>query len=254
MSRFPLASRTASFQPFEANAPLHLASLGITRVEVHAPAAADGAALRATLSAHGLSVGSFQVNGELDRPELLETLSERFARFAEFSCQHALIPAKLGSADFDAGVGRLREAADLAAVHGITLMLETHPPLAENAAVSLRTIAAVDRANFGINFDPANVYFYNQGADAIGELEPIAEHVVGVHLKDTPGGYRQWNFPALGRGIVDFPALFRVLDTVGFDGPYTLEIEGIEGETPTEPLVVGRIAESLGYLRGLGRV
>ena len=43
-------------------------------------------------------------------------------------------------------------------------------------------------------------------------------------------------------------------DGVGFAGPYTLEIEGIEGEPRTERSVCDRIAESLGYLRGLGRV
>jgi inosose dehydratase len=104
-----------------------------------------------------------------------------------------------------------------------------------------------------INFDTANVYFYNHGVDAVAELERLAEFVAAVHLKDTDGGYRHWHFPALGRGVVDFGGVFRVLDEAGYAGPYTLEIEGIEGEERTEALVCGRIAESVEFLRMLGR-
>jgi sugar phosphate isomerase/epimerase len=53
--------------------------------------------------------------------------------------------------------------------------------------------------------------------------------------------------------VVNFSGIFEALDAAGFDGPCTLEIEGIEGEQRTERLVCDRIAESVGYLRGLGR-
>ncbi|MBN2445168.1 MAG: sugar phosphate isomerase/epimerase, partial [Phycisphaerae bacterium] len=84
------------------------------------------------------------------------------------------------------------------------------------------------------------------------ELRKVLKCVGAVHLKDTNGGYHTWNFPALGRGVVDFRRTFELLDSVDFTGPFTMEIEGIEGEKKSERLICDRIAESLGYLRGLG--
>ena len=51
-----------------------------------------------------------------------------------------------------------------------------------------------------------------------------------------------------------FQEIFALLDQAGFSGPCTIEIEGIEGETKTEQLVRDRIAESVAFLRRLGRL
>ena len=149
---------------------------------------------------------------------------------------------------------RLRAAGAVAAEHGVTLSLETHPDLVTNAEVALATMQAVDHAHVRVNFDTANVYFYNRGVDAVEQLRALGPHVASVHLKDTDGGYRNWHFPALGAGIVDFASVFQVLDAAGFSGPCTLEIEGIEGEDRTEQLVRDRIAASVEHLRVLGRL
>jgi sugar phosphate isomerase/epimerase len=150
--------------------------------------------------------------------------------------------------------GRLREAGEVAAKHGVTLVLETHPDLVTNAEVALATMQGVHHPSVRINFDTANIYFYNRDVDGVVELRRMAPYVGAVHLKDTDGGYRHWHFPALGRGIVRFGEVFRILDTAGFAGPCTIELEGIEGEAKTERLVCDRMAESAGYLRGLGRL
>ena len=51
--------------------------------------------------------------------------------------------------------------------------------------------------------------------------------VTNVHLKDNRGGFEDWYFPAVGDGgSVDFARVRRILDGVGFAGPYTIEIEG----------------------------
>mgnify|MGYP001170525510 CR=1 FL=1 len=105
----------------------------------------------------------------------------------------------------------------------------------------------------GINFfDTANVYYYNEGVDVVEELRQIARYVAAVHLKDTNGGFKTWHFPALGDGVVDFPSLFEVLEAVSYQGPLTLEIEGIEGETLTEEIARTRVEQSLAYLDRLG--
>ena len=65
----------------------------------------------------------------------------------------------------------------------------------------------VNHPNVRINFDTGNIYFYNQNTDVVAELRKIIDYVASVHLKETDGGYESWNFPALGKGVVDFPAV-----------------------------------------------
>jgi inosose dehydratase len=73
-------------------------------------------------------------------------------------------------------------------------------------------------------------------------------------LKDNRGQFEDWYFPAVGDGgAVDFTRVRKILDGVGFEGPYTIEIEGIGGEA--EPGLGGRverIARSVDHLRACG--
>ena len=75
-----------------------------------------------------------------------------------------------------------------------------------------------------------------------------------LYLKDTDGGFESWHFPALGEGVVDFPACIQILEAAGFDGPLTLELEGIKGEAFTEQLAKDRVEASIAYLRQIGVV
>ena len=46
-----------------------------------------------------------------------------------------------------------------------------------------------------------------------------------MHLKDKAGSTREWDFPALGEGDVDFPKVFQKLEAAGNDCPFSVEIE-----------------------------
>ena len=81
------------------------------------------------------------------------------------------------------------------------------------------------------------------------DLPGSVDKVTHMHVKDQIGGAGVWNFPQVGTGEVDFPALFKVLDEAGFDGPCSIEIE-FQGE-PWPPLaeVDRAMAESFRYVR-----
>lgn len=100
-----------------------------------------------------------------------------------------------------------------------------------------------------VNFDTANVYFYNQNVTAVGELGKVIDYVASVHLKDTTGGYEDWTFPTLGTGVVDFAEVFRMLNARGFAGPFTMELEGTKGVELDEAGQLKYIADSVAYLR-----
>jgi len=253
MPRNIIAGRPYSYHPFEYLAYEHMAGLGLRHVEIVVPKPDELAATRAELARWGLTPSSMHGECDVQRADVAEQVAAQLPTLAQFGCRTLFVSVKAGETPRDVVYGRLREAGEVARQHGVTIVLETHPDLVTNAEVALATMRGVNHPNVRINYDTANIYFYNQGIDGVAELRRIVEFVAAVHLKDTSGGYRAWHFPALGRGVVNFPEIFRVLDAAGFAGPCTLEIEGIEGEVHTERLVCDRIAESLGYLRGLGR-
>lgn len=248
-----IACRISSYRPFESIAYGHLASVGIRHVEILAPGPREIGAARDELRRHGLSVSSMHGKLDLSRDDVAAQIDDQAPVFAALNCHRFFVSVKADSVGVPDAVKRLRFAGEAAAVHDLTLMIETHPDLATNADIALETMRLVDHPNVRINFDPANLYFYNENIAAVGELARIAPYVAAVHLKDTNGGFREWHFPALGAGVVDFPGLFATLDSIGYEGPYTLEIEGVEGEQKTEALVCERIAQSLEYLKQLDR-
>ncbi len=254
MSKSIIACRTSSYAPFEASAYEHLAGLGIRFVEIPVPRPREVEAVRAALQRHGLSASSMHGECEVRRADVAGQIADQMPVFGVFGTKVMFVSVKAEDVPLPTVYARLREAGEVAAQHGVTIVLETHPDLVTNAETALATMHAVGHPNVRINYDTANIYFYNRDVEGVAELQRIVPFVGALHLKDTDGGYRQWHFPALGRGVVRFRDVFRILDDAGFSGPCTMEIEGIEGEVRTERLVCDRVAESVGYLRGLGRL
>lgn len=148
----------------------------------------------------------------------------------------------------------LRRLGDVAAELGITYCCETHPGAFQNATAMLRTLDAIQHPNVRVNFDTGNISFYNEGLDVLEELSAIVEFIGHVHLKDSRGRYQDWYFPALGDGgAIDFRAVLGQLRAAAYDGPVSLEIEGIQGE-PEPPLAVyqQRLASSVAHLHRCG--
>lgn len=249
-----IACRISSYGPFEARALEHIASIGLRHVEIMAPDAAQLDATAAALRKYGLQASS--MHGECDprRPDIAERVAAQMPAFRQLGCTLMFTSAQAGDIPVETAYERLQAAGDVAREHGVTIALETHPDLVTNADVALQTMRAVNHPQIRLNFDTANLYFYNRGIDCVEQLRRMAPYVAAVHLKDTDGGYRHWHFPALGEGVVDFPAVFGALDEADFTGPCTLEIEGIEGEEKTERLVCERVATSVDYLRKLERL
>ena len=76
--------------------------------------------------------------------------------------------------------------------------------------------------------------------------------MASVHILVTKGGYHSNHLPVFGDGIVDFPPVFEIRGGEGFEGPYTMELEGpaVQGLTPTER--IGFLRECVEYLDRVG--
>ena len=51
-------------------------------------------------------------------------------------------------------------------------------------------------------------------------------------------------FSTLGEGVVNYKTVFQTLNNADFYGPFTMELEGIEGENLDEAGVKARVADS----------
>lgn len=121
--------------------------------------------------------------------------------------------------------------------------LEVHPTeIAFDIETTRRALRAIgEHPHFGFNFDPSHLGYQN--VDYLGFVEEFGARIFNVHVKDVWwsdrgerigifGGHapfgapgRSWDFRSPGRGKVDFEALIRGLNQVGYQGPLTVEWE-----------------------------
>lgn len=145
-------------------------------------------------------------------------------------------------------MANIRPLADEAAAMGITICLETHGGLLASGVIAKKLIEDIGKENIGINYDPGNVIFYG-GVRPEEDIQASADAVKHMHCKDQIGGPGKWNFPTVGTGEVNFPAIFAALDKAGFTGPVSVEIE-FQGEPwPSLEDVNKAMADSYKYVR-----
>jgi sugar phosphate isomerase/epimerase len=131
---------------------------------------------------------------------------------------------------------------DVYAECGVKFALEVHPTeIAFDIVSAERALKALDnRPQFGFNFDPSHLQW--QGMTPSVFIETFPQRIFHVHMKDSAvtlngregilSSYlnfgqkdRGWDFRSLGRGDVDFEAIVRALNRVGYKGPLSVEWE-----------------------------
>ena len=248
----PLAIRITNYGKYQDDAWTHLPSLGMHYVFLGAPAADQVAALEKRLAEHHLRPLVLRGDTDLGRASSVDELAAQLAVCEKMGVKYMFLSPKHTGVSKEVACERLRRAGDVARRHGVTIVLETHPDLGANADAHRETMRRINHPNVRVNFDTGNITFYNQGTDAVAELKKIIDYVATVELKDHNGQYMVWNFPVLGKGVVDFPAVLKVLEEHHFRGPITIEVEGVQGVEMDETQTKRYIAESVGYIQSLG--
>ncbi len=143
---------------------------------------------------------------------------------------------------------------DVFSDEGVGFGLEVHPTeIAFDIVTAERAVEAVDgHEAFGFNYDPS--HFGYQGVDYEEFIYRFGERIFHAHMKDVWwssqrqdagvfGGHlpfgdrdRYWDFRSVGRGKIDFDRVIRALNTVGYDGPLSVEWEdpGMDREDGAE--------------------
>lgn len=125
---------------------------------------------------------------------------------------------------------------------GVKWGLEVHPTeIAYDFVTTRKALDAIgNRPEFGINFDPS--HFAHQFLDSAEFVLEFADRIYHVHVKDSKkllngrrsilGSHidfgeqeRGWTFVSPGHGDVNFEALFRALNRIGYQGPLSIEWE-----------------------------
>lgn len=228
-----------------------IATAGVQGIELNWTEGLTAAAAEAALSPHGLRVTSLSVGCPLDDVGLAARLGRQAAVAADLGARYLFTSIKGDGLTREQIGAKLRPLGDAVGPHEVYLALETHPELCTNADRMNATMAAVAHPWVGVNYDTANVYYYNHGIDTVDQVRRCVAHVRGVHLKDTRGGYHDHDFPVFGEGIVDFAAVHRVLRGAGYDGAYCMELEGpaFRREDPQD--LAAKVERCAAHLKGL---
>ncbi len=152
----------------------------------------------------------------------------------------------VSQATIDAGFARFAELwnpiLDVFDECGVRFALEVHPTeIAFDIVTAARALDAVGRREaFGFNFDPSHLQW--QGMDPVRFIDEFPDRIYHVHMKDAAltldgragllGSHldfgapeRGWDFRSVGRGDVEFEAIIRALNRVGYRGPLSVEWE-----------------------------
>jgi len=129
---------------------------------------------------------------------------------------------------------------DVARDCGVRFAFEVHPgQLGFDLFSTELMLDAIDgREEFGLTFDPSHLLW--QGVDPVEFLRRFGDRIYHVHVKDATltlngrtgvlSGYwpsgdprRGFQFRSPGRGSVDWDAILRTLNEIGYEGPLSVD-------------------------------
>ena len=167
------------------------------------------------------------------REQALEDLKWKVAMAQSLGADRLVTPSAASQphtmADYSEVIANLREAADIAKPHNVTLMVEFTrlSTLINNLRTSMEVVRAVDHPNLRFMLD---VYHFWAGMSKFEDLDLVEQgEIHHVHFADTPASPRlevaerkDRAFP--GEGIAPLQKIVDKLAQKGYRGPLSLEL------------------------------
>jgi sugar phosphate isomerase/epimerase len=239
-SRLTLGIASYSFREFTLDQALDMAkTLGVTHMtfkDVHVPRTDPPEAtraLRATIQAAGITiVGGGTINIANDPVQIRKEFE--YAKNAGFPMIYTSpVPEALDTLE------------QLAKTYDIKVAIHNHGPedkLWPRPQDAYAAVKSRDR-RLGLCVDIGHTI--RTGTDPVQACREVRDRLYDMHVKDLTVKTDQKSETKVGRGVIDFPALFRTLIEIGYKGQVGLEYE-IEPKHPLPGMI-----ESMAYMRGV---
>jgi sugar phosphate isomerase/epimerase len=133
----------------------------------------------------------------------------------------------------------------MAKTYGITVAIHNHGPENKNWPRPQDAYAAVKSRDkrLGLCIDVGHTL--RTGTDPVQACRECRDRLYDMHVKDLAEKTDRESQVEVGRGVIDFPALFKTLIDIGYQGQVGLEYE-IKAKDPLPGMI-----ESLAYMRGV---
>jgi|SRR5438477_2623922 len=134
------------------------------------------------------------------------------------------IPEDPGDALYPGTVDAIRTVAQHCHENGQYFLMETGQ---ETPTAMSRAIRDVGMPNLGVGLDTANLILYGK-ANPVDAVDILGPHVRSIHAKDGRWPTDPSNLGEevlIGKGLVDFRAVFTKLHRLGYQGAVTIERE-----------------------------
>jgi sugar phosphate isomerase/epimerase len=196
-------------------------------------AEADLAAVNALVAQHGLRAQVLISNTDtnLSLEASVAKLRTTISRARALGLSHLVLTGTHDESKYEAWYAATAQGLDFAQEQGVKVLLKAHGGMCALAEDLLYARERLSHPNFGLCYDPGNIYYYT-GEKAEEDLPKVAAHVDAMCLKDETGGKHGDVMLTLGTGLVDFPRIFSILNDHGFSGPCWVECVG--GKTLAE--------------------
>lgn len=210
------------------------------------------ASLRAALDDNGIRLLTVPIDaGDLAgaTPEHRAEDVERIAKWIDIAARlgatyvrvNTGTPGRADSADDRAGlVEALVELADHASSRGLRLLIENHGGLSSDPDYLLSVRDAVGHDRLGIlldlgNFEPlvsvSHARFAGETPDDAGlDTEPVYQKIARLAPEATLVHAKAFDLAADGSPLLDLDRALEILSASGYDGPISIEWEGLHGD------------------------
>ncbi len=183
--------------------------------------------LASLLGQHGLKnqVTISNTDTELPADQAIAKLKGQIDLASRMGLSHFILCGTHDESKYEEWYVRTEQCLDYAQQRGVFVMLKAHGGMCALAEDLLYALKRLPHPNFGICYDPGNIYYYT-GEKAEEDLPKVAKHVKAMCIKDETGGKHGEVMLTPGTGLVDFPTIFRILNDNGFSGPCWVECLG----------------------------
>ncbi len=190
------------------------------------------------LDKHGLKMGTIYVNRKVQAgtPAVDAQLAAELKAVKGRGTIVWLGLLRAPKANDDIAVNVLREVADKAAATGSPVVIYPHVGFyAESMAHIVRLVRKTDHPNLGASFNLCHYLKLDEEKNMEAVLKEATPYLKLVQVSGADSGDTRkmpWNrlIQPIGKGSFDMKSLLRILDDIGYRGPFCLQCYKIPGD------------------------